>query len=81
MDSDNSILTKTGDIVNDLIHKEIERYSQLDAESLDSIIKHLDINEQIQNTDHRLWNFIKSITRTQRERGSGKESPCNTTEL
>ena len=49
MDSDDSILTKTGDIVNDLIHKEIEWYSQSDAESLNSIIKHLDINEQIQN--------------------------------
>ena len=81
MDSDDAILTKAGDIVNDLVHKEIERYSQLDAESLDSTIKHLDINEQIQITDQHLWNFIKSITRTQRERGGCKESPTNTKEL
>ena len=49
--SDNAILTKAGNIVNDLVHKEIEQYSQLDADSLDSTIKHLDINKQ--NTKHR----------------------------
>ena len=45
MNSDDAILTKAGNIVNDLVHKEIERYSQLDADSLDSTIKHLDINK------------------------------------
>ncbi len=81
VDSDVAILNKAGDIVNDLVHKESERYRQINTDSLNSTLKYLNINEQIQNTDQCLWNFIKSITRTRKERGSGTETCSNTKEL
>ncbi len=36
MPSDDAILKKAGDIMNDLVHTESDRYSQLDAASLSS---------------------------------------------
>lgn len=58
-----------GDLVNDLVHQEI---SKLSSENWKSDFK---IDDQISNVNPMLWAFIRSITRSARERHC--KSNCN----
>lgn len=61
------MLNEAGNIVNDLIHNEIKKYSSLGAD-YDQDPLWLCIDNYLDGVDPLLVNFIASITRTVRER-------------
>ena len=67
------VLSEAANILNDLIHDEIKKYSSLDAE-YDQDPLWLSIDKYLQHVDPLLVNFIASSTRTLRERQQSRLS-------
>ena len=59
------VLEEAGHIVNDILHKEIDKVSE---NSLTDDPSSFNIDTTINNTDKKLWKFLQLATRTTRER-------------
>ncbi len=66
-ENEEAILSKAGDIINDLLHSEIKQQTKYET-FINDTNRQLNINELISKTDSSLWQFITSATRTKRQR-------------